>query len=206
MTKIKFIYFDLGGVFFHWRRGLKILAERFQKDYEELEGIRIKYDDMVCKGKITTEELWGKYKEELGIITPENFNFAEEWVKTFTKIPESHELVKELLQIYPIGILTNVYPEVYDLQIKYGLVPDLNYQVVVRSDQLGIVKPDPEIFNIAQQKAGVKPEEILYTDDQQSNVEAAGKLGWNVVWFEENNPEKSIKEIKKILRFTQDDI
>lgn len=195
MNNKKFIYFDLGGVFFHWRSGLAEITKKLEVGSGKLEEIRIRYDDQVCRGKMTTDELWGKYQEELGIIGPKNFNFAQEWVKTFTPIPESHELIKELIKKYPVGILTNVYPEVYDLQIKYGFVPDLDYKAVIRSDQLGIVKPDPEIYKIAQAKAGVEASEIFYADDQLPNVEAARNLGWLAMWFEENNPSKSVREI-----------
>lgn len=201
MNKIKFIYFDLGGVFFHWRGGLKILAERFNVPFDDAQGkgfenIRVRYDDQVCRGKMTTNNLWKMFEKETGIIFPKDFNFSEEWVKTFKPIAETHELAKELINKYPVGILTNVYPEIYDLQIKYGLVPDLNYQTVIRSDQVGFVKPEKETYELAQQKCGFQPSEIFYVDDMKVNVEAALSVGWQAIWFDENKPERTVEEIR----------
>lgn len=201
MNIIKFIYFDLGGVFFHWRIGVKRLAEKFGVDYEVFERVRVKYDNMACRGQMTTEELWRKFQEELNFQSPANFNFADWWVRHFEVIPESHGLAKELSAKYKIGVLTNVYPGVYEKQIENGLVPSLNYCAVIKSCEVGIVKPEKQIYKVAQEKVKLSPLEIFYTDDLKINVEAAQKLGWQAVWFDENHPQNSVEKIREGLLF-----
>lgn len=204
MNKIKFIYFDLGGVFFHWRIGLRRLAERFGQPFDGVqgkgfEGVRVKYDDSVCKGQMMTEKLWEKFQEELNFSAPTDFDFAEEWVKSFEPIVESHQLAREVIKKYPVGVLTNVYPHLYEIQIDLGLVPNLAFNPIIKSCDLGLVKPDEKIYQLATQKAGILPSGIFYTDDLKINIEAAKKLGWQAIWFDENNPKKSIAEIRKRL-------
>jgi len=47
----------------------------------------------------------------------------------------------------------------------------------VLSFELGMVKPEPEIYLEAARRAGCRPEECVFIDDMPENVEAALKLG-----------------------------
>lgn len=199
MNKIKFIYFDLGGVFFHWQIGTHKMAEYFNRPYEEFERIRRQYDDTLCRGKMSTGDLWKKFKEGLGLMRERDFIFPDSWVNEFTPIPETHRLASELSAKYRLGVLTNIYPGIYDDQVKLYLVPHLNYEIVIKSYEVGLVKPESEIYELARTKAGVQPEEILYTDDIKVNIKAAQRQGWQTVWFDEKNPERSVESIREYL-------
>lgn len=52
-----------------------------------------------------------------------------------------------------------------------------HFDVLVWSYQLGIVKPDPEIYRHTLRELGTNPEETLFIDDRRPNVEAARALG-----------------------------
>ncbi len=45
------------------------------------------------------------------------------------------------------------------------------------SYELGMVKPEPEIYLEAARRAGCRPDECVFIDDMPENVEAAAKLG-----------------------------
>lgn len=47
----------------------------------------------------------------------------------------------------------------------------------VLSFELGMVKPEPEIYLEAVRRAGCRPDECVFIDDMPENVEAAMKLG-----------------------------
>jgi len=51
------------------------------------------------------------------------------------------------------------------------------------SYEIGCTKPDPRIFLAAAELAKTPPEEIFFTDDIPSHVEAAQAAGWNAVPF-----------------------
>jgi putative hydrolase of the HAD superfamily len=53
----------------------------------------------------------------------------------------------------------------------------------VWSCQLGVVKPNPELYRHALAKLGTQPEETLFIDDKRPNIEAARALGIQAIQF-----------------------
>jgi HAD superfamily hydrolase (TIGR01549 family) len=117
-------------------------------------------------------------------------------------IKSSHQLLKEILEKnIRVGLFTNMSDKTIAETIKDGTAPDLDYSVKISASELNLLKADPKMLQICTEKAGVKPEEIFFIDDKVYNVEAAKEFGWQGLTFETNNPDKSIKEIKKQLQF-----
>jgi len=50
----------------------------------------------------------------------------------------------------------------------------------------GLKKPDEKAFELILQRLGVKPEESVFIDDKQENLDAAKKLGMKIALFENN--------------------
>jgi glucose-1-phosphatase len=46
------------------------------------------------------------------------------------------------------------------------------------SHQLGLVKPDPEVYRAFERECGVKGEAIVFFDDLPENIAAAAERGW----------------------------
>jgi putative hydrolase of the HAD superfamily len=67
--------------------------------------------------------------------------------------------------ILRFGYIREKYPEI------------LMFDDYVLSFELGMVKPEPEIYLEAARRAGCRPEECVFIDDMPENVEAAIKLG-----------------------------
>jgi epoxide hydrolase-like predicted phosphatase len=53
----------------------------------------------------------------------------------------------------------------------------------ILSHEVHLTKPDSKMFEIAIQKAGCKPEEIIFIDDGFNNIRAASELGINGIRF-----------------------
>jgi FMN phosphatase YigB (HAD superfamily) len=198
-NKIKFLYFDLGGVFFHWRQFPKNLSQKFGGDPRKWQEIFDKYDDLVCLGKMSTHNLWLKYQEELGLKVNPSLSFPEVWASSFEPIPIMLNFARELSTKYPLGIITDVYQGIVNQMLAQKAIPNLPYSPIIESWKIGFRKPQKEIYNIALAKSGYKLEEILFIDDNSINTEAAQNLGWNTVLFDEWHPEKSIADIKNKL-------
>lgn len=61
-------------------------------------------------------------------------------------------------------------------------VPELNeLELVLMSNEVGLLKPDPEIFELAMEILDTSPVHILYIDDLAENVESARQLGMSVL-------------------------
>jgi FMN phosphatase YigB (HAD superfamily) len=158
-----------------------------------------KYDDQVCRGNITPNELWELYQKELGF--KENLDFIDYWVSNFVKIKETHDLMSELVRMgIPIGLLTNIYLGVFDKALENGYIPRLSYSNVVQSCEVGAVKPERRIYEIAQNRLNIPPDNILFIDDKQKFLDPAKELGWNVLQFDENDVQNSISQIRAQMR------
>ena len=73
-----------------------------------------------------------------------------------------------------VGLITNIYRDIWDTCDRLGLSPYLDF--VVTSQEVGSEKPHPPIFRAALAKAGVEPEEALHVGDQY-NADVVGAVG-----------------------------
>lgn len=70
--------------------------------------------------------------------------------------------------------------------------------LVVLSCKVGCRKPEMEIFAIAAERAGVRPEENLLIDDVPENCMAARQCGWESVHFKDNS--SAVTEVIAVLQ------
>lgn len=74
-----------------------------------------------------------------------------------------------------VALVTNATPWLADDLARLGIA-DLAHTVVGSAD-IGVVKPDRRIYEIALERAGVPAERCLFVDDRKENVDAAVALG-----------------------------
>lgn len=46
------------------------------------------------------------------------------------------------------------------------------------SGDMGVIKPDPRIFEMVEQDCALPPETLLFADDRPANIDAANARGW----------------------------
>jgi len=84
------------------------------------------------------------------------------------------------------GILTAVLSNVGD-SVQQAMERELawlaRFDVRVWSNQLRVAKPDPRIYRYALEKLGTRPEETLFIDDRQGNIDAAAALSIKALVF-----------------------
>lgn len=99
------------------------------------------------------------------------------------QIKGMEDLLKDLKERgYRIFGLTNWSDETFSLvRNDYPIIALIEDMVV--SGQEHMMKPDRRIFELAVSRFGVKPEETLFVDDNQYNVDAARALGLSGVRF-----------------------
>ena len=54
----------------------------------------------------------------------------------------------------------------------------------IASCDVGLRKPDPEIYRLALSRAGVSPKEVMYVDDRPEMVEGGRSVGLQAIRFE----------------------
>jgi HAD superfamily hydrolase (TIGR01509 family) len=92
-----------------------------------------------------------------------------------------------------------MYPRMLDELIKQQLLQDLDWDVVIDSSKVGLQKPDPKIFALAMERAGVKPEEILFVENSDEHIQAAKEAGWQTFLYDPSNIQVSTKVLREHL-------
>jgi putative hydrolase of the HAD superfamily len=71
------------------------------------------------------------------------------------------------------------------------------FDVVVDSAFVGTRKPEPRIYEITLERVGASPDQAVFIDDVEHNVDAARALGISSVWF--RSSDQAIAEIEAAL-------
>lgn len=199
MSKVEFAYFDLGNVVFTFKGGLEEIATRYERPYIDVEAVFLQYDDEICRGHMTPQELWGKYQSELNLGN-ESLNFAEFWTSHFAPIRETLGLLSILeAHKFPIGIISNIYPGIFELITQKGVIPPIDWKSKVLSCEIGSVKPEENIYKVAEQNIETPSNKILLIDDKTDFLTPAKQRGWQILQFDPTNPGKSVSEIQSLI-------
>lgn len=104
--------------------------------------------------------------------------------QTVIPYPDALPALSMLMQRYPLGALSNGNADVK----KIGLSP--YFRIALSAKDLGMSKPDPEIFHYACRMLGCKPEEVLHVgDDAHADVVGARKAGLHAAWINRHNAD-----------------
>jgi len=196
---VRFVYFDVNGVlvrFFH--RAFTKIAEQSGESTDAVETLFWRHNDAVCRGQMSLKEFDSLLGHEFDLA---GFDWQEYYLDNVEPIEPIAKLVEWTAKHYEIGLLSNNMPGFIDELRARKLIPDVFYTTIVDSSKVGVIKPEPRIYEIAQQLASVKPEEILLLDDSRSNLVAADRQGWHVMWFDDFRPEESIDKARQSLEF-----
>ncbi len=194
---IRFVYFDMNGCLIRfYNRAFAVLAQESGSTADVVESVFWRYNDDVCRGIMSVDELNTALAERLGIMV----DWKKYYLAAVEETPGVKELVHWVAENYHIGILTNTMPGVIQPLLEEGLLPDVTYDAIVDSSVVHAIKPEEEMYATATNMAGVEPNEILLIDDDRPNLVAAGKYGWHAMSFDALHPEEAIVAISTALQ------
>ena len=194
---VRFVYFDINGClvrFFH--PAFTRLAEDTGVSAELIETSFWHFNDAVCRGDLSMPDFNQQFAEKLGL---ESVDWQNYYFEAIDLVDEMQDLLKWAGENYHVGLLSNIMPGFINRMITEGALPNIPYAQIIDSSVERLIKPEEKIFQIAQDRAGVAPEEILFIDDSRSNLMAAEKLGWKVMWFDDYRPDISAQRVRKAL-------
>lgn len=194
---ITFVYFDVNGClvrFFH--RAFNQLAEKTGAPADLIETTFWHFNDAVCKGEMGMDEFNRELARQLG---QPSLNWMEYYLEAIDPIPEMSELLGWAEEHYDIGLLTNIMPGFIEAMKRRQLIPDIRYSAIIDSSEVGSIKPEKGIYEAAQKQANRPATEILLVDDSRTNIMAAERLGWHVLWFDDYQPSQSVERVRTAL-------
>lgn len=196
---VKFVYFDINGClvrFFH--QAFTRLAHESGASADVVETTFWHYNDAVCRGEMSMTEFNSLLAKRLNM---DSIDWMEYYLEAVDQIDVMQEVVAWAAENYHVGLLSNIMPGFIDEMIERRILPNVPYTAVIDSSKHGLIKPEQEIYELAAEKSGVKPEEILFIDDSRANLMAAEKMSWKVLWFDDYRPDESAKRVKQALEF-----
>jgi HAD superfamily hydrolase (TIGR01509 family) len=202
---IKFVYFDVGGVVISdlianskWENMKKDLGVTLSMN-EKFEPFFDKYEREICKGR-DIETLVPVMKRKFGLKVPKRYSFLKDFVNRFERNESIWPVIKKSKQKSKIGLLTNMYPGMLEMIEKKKLMPNILWDVIIDSSVEKVVKPQKAIFKLAQERAKVKANEILFVENSKTHVEAAKRFGWQTFLYDSTEMKTSNQKLLEIVK------
>jgi epoxide hydrolase-like predicted phosphatase len=191
-------FFDFGGVLttsvwdsfaaFCRSEGLEADAVKdlFSSDPDALAELR-----KLETGKVSEEEFEAAFGRLLGLEKPQGLIDS-----MFAGMQPLEPMVAAVRDIRAGGLLTGLITNSwstahYDRKLLGELFDD-----VVISAEVGLHKPQPEIYRLAAKRLEVEPAECIFVDDLRENCEGAEAVGMTAIRF--RDPQQAIARLAEL--------
>ena len=177
-----------------------------EKLWELYRANQITKDDLNRTRFLKPLEHYGIHDVELADHLSEDYVY---WSPRIVRlVPGTMELLDYLKPQYHLHLITNGFQEVQHTKLNgSGMEP--YFETLTVSEEVGVKKPNPEIFLYAMQKAGATPEEsLMIGDEMEVDIDGARAAGMDQLFFNPSGVEtdgertyevRSLLDIKKIL-------
>jgi 2-haloacid dehalogenase len=180
------VIFDIGNVLTRWQPEEfydRVIGEDRRRALfaaVDLHGM----NDRVDEGALFRETIY-----ELADATPEWAPeirmWYDRWIELASpRIDGSIRLQRALrAKGVPVFALTNFGRYSFEEALpKMDFLSDFDRLYV--SGRMGVIKPDPLIYEMVEADCGIRPDLLLFTDDRADNITAAARRGWRTHQFE----------------------
>ncbi len=214
MNKDKIVLFDWGGV-----------VESHEANFRELKEAKVRVIRHFTNA-LNADEILDRWVYRLAdgrnIGSVNNLDDLKMWVKElgnkmdveipFEEFKKQYEIENDNITYYKavvdfahslknkckIGILSNL---VYFDRVRIDKHYDLSkFDKVYLSFEIGLRKPDEKIFEYVTNDLGIDPQNILFIDDEEYNILAAKKMGWQTCQASGYELDEMKKAVEEFLR------
>jgi putative hydrolase of the HAD superfamily len=141
--------------------------------------------DSATIGKADPEEIWEHVADELSLSHHELGEFKESFWAGDNIDNQLIQFLKSCRPKYKTAILSNAWKNLRKvLEETYNIVEGQNVDHILVSAELGVAKPDPEIYKLLAEKLNTPFHEILFVDDFNENIQAAKLLGIQTIHYQ----------------------
>lgn len=206
LKKYQHIFFDLDRTLWDFDAAAEVAFERIYEKYNlKSLGIPSAHEFHEVYHPLN-EQLWVQYRADK--ITKDDLNrtrfvlplehygihdtdladhLSEDYVywspRIVRLVPGTMELLEYLKPKYHLHLITNGFQEVQHTKLSgSGMEP--YFETLTVSEEVGVKKPNPEIFHYALRKAGAKAEESLMIGDEMAvDIDGARAAGMDTLLF-----------------------
>lgn len=142
-------------------------------------------------GELADAEFERRFGSMLGIAEHEGLI-----ARMFADLRPDEEMVGAVRAAQRSGLKTGLISNSWGLGI-YDRAPTEIFDAAVISGEVGMHKPQPEIYRLACERLAVEPEEAVFVDDLRENCEGAEAVGMTAVLHRES--ERTIERLEELL-------
>jgi putative hydrolase of the HAD superfamily len=196
---IRAVFFDLGGVIVRteYQAPRQQLAERLGMEYDDLS--KIVFDSetgaQASIGTITALQHWESVMKRLKRPPTELESIRDEFFAGDIIDRQLLEFLRSLRGKQTTGLISNAWSDLRDYMVREKMADAFDHIII--SAEVGVAKPDPKIFKIALEQAGVSPNEAVFVDDFYANIEGCEQVGIKGIHFKD--AESTLQQLKALL-------
>lgn len=196
---IKAVFFDLGGVILRteFQAPREHLAERLGMEYEDL--VKLVFDSpssvRASHGEISDVDHWKEVIKRLKRPSEEMQAIRDAFFAGDVVDREIVDTLRSLRKDYFVGLISNAWPDLRDFIASKKFEDAFDHMVI--SGEVGVMKPDPRIYQIALEQAGAEAQEAVFVDDFYENIEGCRAVGMHGIHF--RDPQQAMAELRNLL-------
>jgi putative hydrolase of the HAD superfamily len=188
------IVFDLGAVVLRWRPAALLqrllpaqahdaasTAQWVDRVFQAYGGDWAEYD----RGTVLATELVARIAARTGLAPAATQAVVDAVPDELRPMPESLALIDRLRAAgHTLHYLSNMPAPCADTLEQREAALFARFDSGVFSSRVHLIKPEPAIYTLAQQRFGAPAQELVFLDDHEPNVVAARAAGWKALRFE----------------------
>ena len=186
MSQPQAVIFDIGNVLTRWQPEAfydRVIGEdRRRALFAEVDLHRM--NDIVDEGALFRETIYD-WADRIPHWQAEIRLWYDRWIELASPRIEGSIALQRALRAkgVPVFALTNFGKYSFEEALpKMDFLTDFDRLYV--SGRMGVIKPDPRIYEMVEEDCGLPPASLLFTDDRADNITAAARRGWRTHQFE----------------------
>ncbi|MEN9408894.1 MAG: hypothetical protein RL216_868 [Pseudomonadota bacterium] len=180
------VIFDVGNVLTRWQPEAfydRVIGEARRRALFAAVDLH-HMNDLVDTGALFRETIydWAERYPDWG---PEIRLWYDRWIELASPRIEGSIRLQRALRAkgVPVFALTNFGRYSFEEAVpQMEFLQDFDRLYV--SGRMGVIKPDPRIYEMVEADCGIAPSRLLFTDDRADNITAAARRGWRTHQFE----------------------
>jgi epoxide hydrolase-like predicted phosphatase len=199
---IKAVIFDLGGVIVRteYQAPRQHLAESFGMEYDDIDKVVFGGGTngsaaRAAIGEITEQEHWLNVMKILKQPVGEYERIRDEFFGGDVIDHKILDFLRSIKPEYKVALISNAWSGLRDYIIREKFDDVFDHMII--SAEVGVAKPDAEIYHIALEQLQVRPDEAVFVDDFIENIEACEEIGMEAIHFKD--PDSAIQQLKEII-------
>ena len=186
MSQPQAVIFDIGNVLTRWQPEAfydRVIGEERRRALFAAVDLH-HMNDLVDAGGLFKETIYG-WADRTPEWSAEVRLWYDRWIELASPRIEGSIALQRALRAkgIPVFALTNFGKYSFEEALpKMDFLTDFDRLYV--SGRMGVIKPDPRIYEMVEADCGLPPESLLFTDDRADNIVAAARRGWRTHQFE----------------------